>query len=116
MPYIADRVWETNSATGTSAFVLTGAKSGYQAFSTAFGSSSRVVGYCAINGAEWEVGKGTFNGTTGLTRDFVRSSSNSGTLVTFSAAPEVFVTASSELIDNSNIGMQMAMRSNWALP
>lgn len=118
MPVIADRVKDTTTSTGTGAITLSGtAPTGYQTFATAFGSGSVSVGYCIAGGTEWEVGKGTFNGTTGLTRDTVRSSSNSNALVSFSAGTkDVFVTAPAELIDNANIGLQLAQISGWALP
>jgi hypothetical protein len=110
MPYLADRVKDTTTTTGTGAITLgNSAPSGYQTFATAFGSSSTWVSYCISGGAEWEVGKGTFNGTTGLTREIVRSSSNSNALVNFSAgSKDVFCTASAELLDNANIGLQIA--------
>ena len=118
MPYIADRVKDTTTTTGTSAITLSGvaASGGYKTFATAFGSGSLVIGYCIVDSANnaFEVGKGTFNGTTGLTRDFVRSSSNSDALVSFSAGTkEVFCTASAELIDNANIGLQLARRFDY---
>lgn len=110
MPYFADRVKDTSTTTGTGAITLDGsAPTGYQTFATGFGSGSRIVGYCIQHqsGNEWEVGKGTFNGTTGLTRDVVRASSNSGALVNFSAGTkDVFCTASSEQVDNANNGLQ----------
>lgn len=118
MPYLADRVKDTTTSTGTTAITLSGtAPTGYQAFATAFGSASLVVPYCIVGTSEWEVGKGTFNGTTGLTRDTVRSSSNSGALVNFSAGTkDVFVTANAELLDNANIGLQSAQVRGWAIP
>src|SRR5437762_754353 len=100
MPSVADRVKETTTSTGTGAITLAGAVSQFQSFATAFGSASLLVGYAIVgqSGTEWEVGKGTFNGTTGLTRDNVRSSSNSNGLVNFSAGTkDVFVTVSAEL-------------------
>lgn len=118
MPYFADRVKDTSTTTGTGAVTLdNSAPTGFQTFATAFGSGSRVVQYCIVGGSEWEVGKGTFNGTTGLTRDSVRSSSNSNALVNFSAGTkEVFCTASSEILDNANIGGVLAQASGWAMP
>lgn len=111
MPYFADRVQDVTTSTGTGAITLAGTPpTGYRTFATAFGSSSLMVQYC-IAGAtgEFEVGKGVFNGTTGLTRDSVRASSNSNNLVNFSAGnKDVFCTASSEIIDNSNVGLQIA--------
>jgi len=120
MPYFADRVKDTTTSTGTGAITLAGvAPTGYQTFATGFGSGSRVIGYviAAQSGSEWEVGKGTFNGTTGLTRDVVRASSNSGALVNFSAGTkDVFCSPSSEQIDNANLGMQYAIARGFAMP
>lgn len=119
MPYFADRVQDVTTTTGTGAITLAGTPpTGYRTFATAFGSASCTVQYC-IAGAtgEWEVGKGVFNGSIGLTRDAVRSSSNSNALVNFSAGnKDVFCTASSEILDNANIGYQVAqMRGQaWA--
>ena len=111
MPYFADRVQDVTTTTGTGSVTLAGTSpTGYRTFATAFGSSSTYVQYC-IAGAtgEWEVGEGTFNGTTTLTRTLVRSSSNSGNLVNFSAGnKDVFCTASAEQIGNANIGFQVA--------
>jgi hypothetical protein len=119
MPYIADRVKDTTTTTGTGAITLDGsAPTGFRTFATAFGPASLVVGYCIDDGAgNWEVGKGTFDGTTGLTRDTVRCSSNSNALVSFGAGTKtVFCTASAELLDNSNIGMQYAQMRGLAMP
>ena len=118
MPYLADRVKDTTTSTGTTAITLSGtAPTGYQAFATAVGSASLVVPYCIVGTSEWEVGKGTFNGTTGLTRYTVRASSNSNALVNFSAGTkDVFVTANAELLDNANIGLQSTQIRGWSLP
>ena len=118
MPRLADRTIDTTTSTGTTAITLSGtAPTGYQSFATAFGSSSLTVGYVIEGTSEWEVGKGVFNGTTGLTRDTIRSSSNSNALVNFSAGTKsVYVTASAELLDNANIGLQSAQIRGWALP
>lgn len=119
MPYIADRVQETTTTTGTGSITLAGAVSQFQSFATAFGSASTVVAYAIVGqtGAEWEVGKGTFNGTTTLSRDLVRSSSNSGSLVNFSAGTKnVFVPLTAEMADNANIGFVLAQANGWAMP
>jgi tripartite-type tricarboxylate transporter receptor subunit TctC len=120
MPYFADRVKDTTTTTGTGAVTLAGAApSGYQTFASGFGSSSQVVGYCIAGqtGTEWEVGTGTFNGTTGLTRDRVRASSNSNALVSFSAGTkDVFCTAPARSIDNANAGYLYAMSRGFAMP
>lgn len=116
MPYLADRVQETTTTTGTGAVTLLGAVAGYQSFATGFGSSPRIVGYLLVSGNLWEVGKGTFNGTTGLTRDTIRSSSSGGTAITLAGTSNVFCTASAELLDNANTGMQYATSRGYALP
>ena len=108
MPYLADRVQETTITAGTGAVTLAGAVTGYQTFANAFGSDTKVVQYLIVSGTAWEVGKGTFNGTTGLTRDTVRSSSNANALITLSGTSNVFCTASAELLDNGNIGQVQA--------
>ena len=111
MPYLADRVQETTATTGTGAVTLAGAVAGYQSFATAFGSAALTVQYLIVSGSNWEVGKGTFNGTTGLTRDTVRSSSSSGSAITLAGTSNVFCTASAELLDNANIGIHVAHRN-----
>lgn len=91
---LADRVKETTTTTGTGTVTLLGASTGFQSFS-AIGTGNTT--YYTIAGqttSEWEVGIGTYTlvGTT-LSRDTVLASSNSGSLVTFSAGTkDVFVT------------------------
>jgi hypothetical protein len=118
MPYLADRVQETTATTGTGTVTLAGAVSGYQSFATGFaGDLPCYIGYLIVSGTTWEVGKGTLNaaGTT-LSRDFVHSSSASNALITLAGTSNVFCTASAELLDNANTGMQVAMGRGWALP
>lgn len=93
---VKDRVKETTSTTGTGTITLAGAVSGFQSFS-AIGNGNSTF-YTIAGGGEWEVGIGTYtsSGTT-LSRDTVLSSSNSGSLVNFSAGTkDVFVTYPSE--------------------
>lgn len=118
MPYFADRTQDTTLTAGTGAITLDGTPpAGYQSFATAFGSGTRTVNYTIAGTSEWEVGIGTFNGTTGLTRDTVLSSSNSGALVNFSSSSKaVFVTAAAKIINSALIGNQLAQGSGWALP
>jgi hypothetical protein len=91
---IKDRVRETTATTGTGTVTLAGAVSGYQSFS-AIGNGNTTYYCIAGQGTnEWEVGIGTYTsaGTT-LSRTTVLSSSNSGSLVPFSAGTkDVFVT------------------------
>jgi hypothetical protein len=117
MPYLADRVQETTTTTGTGAVTLGGAVAGYQSFATAFPNKPCVVQYLLVSGNNWEVGKGLLNaaGTT-VTRDTVRSSSNAGGLITLSGTSNVFVTASSALIGGASIGAINAQASGLAMP
>ena len=118
MPYFADRVQDVTTTTGTGTVTLAGTPpTGFRSFATAFGSGSTTIQYC-IQGSsgEWEVGKGRYSAGT-LTRDMVRSSSNAGALVNFSAGnKDVFCTASSEIIDNANVGLQYAQSRGFAMP
>lgn len=122
MPSIRDRVKESTTSTGTGAITTSGtaASGGYQTLATALGSSSVPnVCYCIVNTStgEWETGSGTFNGTTGLTRDSVRSSSNSNALVNFAAGTkDVFITAVSGVLANGSLGRQYAASRGFQLP
>lgn len=119
MPYFADRVQDVTTTTGTGSITLAGTPpTGFRSFAAGFGGSAVTVQYC-IQGStgEWEVGKGMFNGSTTLTRDSVRSSSAGGALVSFSAGnKDVFCTASSEILDNANVGLQYAQSRGFAMP
>ena len=91
---VKDRVKETTTTTGTGTIMLAGASSGFQSFSAIGNGNSTFYCIAAQSGTEWEVGIGTYtsSGTT-LSRDTVLSSSNSGSLVNFSAGTkDVFVT------------------------
>jgi hypothetical protein len=93
---IADRVQETTTTTGTGTVTLAGAVSGFQSFA-AIGNGNSTY-YNISGGLEWEVGIGTYtsSGTT-LSRTTVLASSNSGSLVNFSAGTKnVFVTYPAE--------------------
>ena len=90
---LADRVRETTTVTGTGTATLLGAVSGYQSFSAVGNSNTTYYVIANQSASEWEVGIGTYtsSGTT-LSRDTVLSSSNSGSLVNFSAGTkDVFV-------------------------
>lgn len=98
---LKDRVKETSTTAGTGTLTLLGPDVGYQAFSVIGNGNSC---YYTIQNTdsgfegEWEVGIGTYtaSGTT-LSRDVVLSSSNSGSLVPFSAGTKtVFVTYPAE--------------------
>jgi hypothetical protein len=83
---LADRVKETTTTTGTGTVTLLGAATGYQSFAAIGNANTTYYTIAGQTGSEWEVGIGTYtsSGTT-LSRDTVLASSNSGSLVSFSA-------------------------------
>lgn len=90
---VKDRVKESTATTGTGTLTLDGASSGYQAFSVIGNGNTTYYVITDATSGDWEVGIGTYtaSGTT-LSRDTVLSSSNAGSLVSFSAgAKDVFV-------------------------
>jgi hypothetical protein len=110
---IADRVQETTTTTGTGTVTLLGAVTGFQSFA-AIGNGNATY-YNISAGTEWEVGIGTYtsSGTT-LSRTTVLSSSNSGSLVNFSAGTKnVFVTYPAErsinLDDTGNLAQAVTV-------
>lgn len=91
---LADRVRETTTTTGTGTVTLAGAVTGYQSFAVVGNGNATYYCIAGQDVSEWEVGIGTYtsSGTT-LARTTVLSSSNSGSLVNFSAGiKDVFVT------------------------
>jgi hypothetical protein len=91
---LADRVKETTTTTGTGTVTLLGASAGYQSFSAVGNANTTYYTIAGQTTSEWEVGIGTYTsvGTT-LSRTTVLSSSNGGSLVTFSSGTkDVFVT------------------------
>jgi len=95
---VADRVQETTTTTGTGTVTLAGAVTGFQSFAAIGNGNTTFYTIADQTGSNWEVGIGTYtsSGTT-LSRDTVLSSSNSGSLVNFSAGTKnVFVTYPAE--------------------
>ena len=93
---VKDRVQETSTTTGTGTFTLAGAVAGFQSFSVI--GNANTTYYAIVGGSDFEVGLGTYtsSGTT-LSRTTVLESSNSGSLVNFSAGTKnVFVTYPAE--------------------
>ena len=92
---VADRVKEVTTTTGTGTISLGGAQTNFVAFSSALSDGDTT--YYAIvdnNNVDYEVGLGTYasSGNT-LARTTVLDSSNSGSLVNFSAGQkDVFIT------------------------
>lgn len=100
---LADRVKETTTTTGTGTVTLLGASTGYQSFSAIGNGNNTYYTIAGQTGSEWEVGIGTYTsaGTT-LARTTVIASSNSGSLVNFSAGTkDVFVTYPAEYTANA---------------
>ena len=95
---LKDRVKETSTTAGTGTLTLAGASAGFQSFSAIGNGNTTYYAIVDSTAGTWEVGIGTYtsSGTT-LSRDTVLSSSNSGSLVTFSSnSKDVFVTYPSE--------------------
>jgi len=92
---INDRVKESSTSTGTGAFALNGAVTGFESFATGIGNNNTTY-YAIFNQGtnEWEVGLGTLDATSAnLTRTTVISSSNSDAAVNFTAGTkDVFCT------------------------
>jgi hypothetical protein len=100
---LKDRVKESSTSSGTGNITLGGAIPGYQTFNAAIATGSTVYytihNLTAGDDDEWEVGVGTFTSPATLARNTVLSSSNSGSLVPFTAGAsglEVFVTQPAE--------------------
>lgn len=92
MAYIVeDRVAETSTSTGTGDFTVTGAFTGFRAFSAVCVVSDTIpymieaVDGSGIPTGEWETGIGTYSAANTLTRTTISRSSNSNAAVSFSA-------------------------------
>jgi hypothetical protein len=92
---INDRVKVTSTTTGTGAFALGSAVTGFETFAQGIGNNNTTY-YCIFNQGttEFEVGLGTLDATSAnLTRTTVISSSNSDAAVDFAAGTkDVFCT------------------------
>lgn len=86
-----DRVRVATATTGTGTMTLGSADTGYAG--TGALVNAAVYSYCIEDGANWEVGQGTYtaSGAT-LSRTFVDASSNSGSAISLSGAAKVFMT------------------------
>lgn len=117
MPNLDNRIQETTTTTGTGAITLAGAVAGYQSLAAGLGAFSvGNVPYLLVSGTAWEVGKGTFNGTTGFTRDVVEESSNSGNAITLAGTSNIYVTMTASLVSAASTGAQYALMRGFALP
>jgi hypothetical protein len=90
---LKDRVLETCTSPGTGTVTLLGAVTGYQSFSTVGNGNTCYYAIADQNGANFEVGIGTYSSAGTLARTTVLSSSNSGNLVNFSTGSQnIFLT------------------------
>ena len=92
---VHDRVKETTTTTGTDAYALGGAVTGFETFGSHLGDTDTTY-YVCTDGTNFEIGIGTYN-TSGntLTRSTILASSNSGNdnIHTWAAGTkEIFIT------------------------
>ena len=94
---LKDRVKQTAAAPGTGTITLSGTSTGFQTFASIGNGNTTYFAIVDPVSGDWEVSYGTYtsSGTT-LSRTTVLSSSNSGSLVNFTGAVDVFVTYPSE--------------------
>jgi len=119
---INDRVKVTSTTTGTGAFALGTAVTGFETFAQGIGNNNTTY-YCIFNQGtnEFEVGLGTLDGTSAnLTRTTVISSSNSDAAVNFTsgtkdvfctlpASKSVYLDASGTPVGAASAGFALAM-------
>jgi hypothetical protein len=104
---VADRVLETSTTTGTGAFALAAAITGFRRFSAVCATSDTCPYYIEvvdIDGnptGEWETGIGTYSSADTLTRTSVVASSNANAAVNFSAGTKRVGIVASRWVDSS---------------
>lgn len=88
---IADRIRETTASTGTGALALSGAATGFRAFSSVCSTADtcyyalQAVDSSGTPTGDWEVGIGTYSSANTLTRTTVLASSNGNAVVNLAA-------------------------------
>jgi hypothetical protein len=99
---LGDRVKETSTSTGTGAFALAGAVSGYVTFSSVL-SDGQITFYCIENGTDFEVGQGTYvSASDSLSRNEIFASTNSSAKVNWSGGTKrVFITVPADFAKRS---------------
>lgn len=98
----------TTSGTGTFTLSAAAATGGFRTFASVHTSGDEVF-YCAVDSSSgnFEVGQGTLTsgGSWTLTRDIVKSSTNSNNKVNFASPPEIFSTYPAENAAFSDTGL-----------
>lgn len=114
---VADRVKETATTTGTGAFTLAGAMTGYRAFSAVCATADtcyytiQAVDADGVPTGAWEVGLGTYSSANTLTRTTVLSSST-GSAVDFSAgAKQVWIDLAASQVNSISPKITSLQRS-----
>jgi hypothetical protein len=97
----ADRIKETSTSTGTGTFTLAGAATGFRTFASVCSVNDTIFYVIdSDSGSEWETGLGTYSAANTLTRTTVHASSNSGSLVAFSAGTKnVYISVTANQIN-----------------
>ena len=124
MAVLANRVRVTTSTTGTGTITLGSAATTYQTFAEAGVSNGDVVRYLIEEGANWEVGTGTYTATGTTLSRTVSESSNSGSAITLAGSAIVSIVAAAEdvtsdveitggTIDNAVIGGTTAVAGTF---
>lgn len=115
MPRLADLVEETTTSTGTGDLTLGGAVAGRRPFSPTVEVGER-FSYSIDGGAEVETGTGYLSAATTLVRETVKTSSNAGALVSFSAGTKtVFISPNADDLRAGSLGRSWAIanRLTW---
>ena len=103
---IADRVQETTTTTGTGAYTLAGAKTGFASFASV--GNNNTTYYAVSDGTDYEIGLGTYSslGPGYVARTTVLTSSNSNSAVNWGAGEkDIFLTLPADkavIEDDSN--------------
>ena len=112
MPKVFDRVKESSTSTGTGDFTLSGAVSGFAAFSDVLAVGEETYYAIVSDSTDYEVGVGTYSATNTLTRDSVYTSTKSNNKVNFAAGSKsVFITfpAARTVTDQQAVALAVAL-------